>query len=227
DSSGERFILNVVNNLMPIEDIRPSSMTVVLAEQNYTNRLDVYTTLDEGGYVSGKLINMADGSETEISLNAVTAIEAGAEQPDCFVTSAFGSENNYSRCYFVVKAGGVYKIVLEKYDGSGVLKDTAVVYKSFAYSKEYDVFAETDEKELSAQFALWAQRGKGSVIQDLEDPIEIFDGFVTELTKSYDPRTVFMITAIVLFLLDIAVRKFKFKWPHELIREYKKKKNEK
>lgn len=227
DSSGERFILNVVNNLMPIEDIRPNSMTVVLNEQNYTNRLDVYTALDEGGYVSGKLINLADGSETEISLNEVTAIKEGDGQPDCFVTAAFGSENNYSRCYFVVKAGGVYKIVLEKYDGNGTLKESAELYKSFAYSKEYDVFAEADEKVLSEQFALWAQRGKGSVIQDLEDPIEIFDGFVTELTRTFDPRTAFMITAIVLFLLDIAVRKFKFKWPHELIREYKKKKNEK
>ena len=34
-----------------------------------------------------------------------------------------------------------------------------------------------------------------------------------------------MILAIVFFLADIAVRKFKFKWPHELIREYKEKKN--
>ena len=35
-----------------------------------------------------------------------------------------------------------------------------------------------------------------------------------------------MIMAIVFFLVDIAVRKFKFKWPHEIIREAKEKKSE-
>jgi hypothetical protein len=33
-----------------------------------------------------------------------------------------------------------------------------------------------------------------------------------------------MIIAIVLFLLDIAVRKFKFKWIHEMVRESREKK---
>ena len=33
-----------------------------------------------------------------------------------------------------------------------------------------------------------------------------------------------MIVLLVLFLMDIAVRKFKWKWPHELIRDRKAKK---
>ena len=36
-----------------------------------------------------------------------------------------------------------------------------------------------------------------------------------------------MIVALVLFLADIAVRKFKFKWPHELIRAHREKKKKK
>ena len=36
-----------------------------------------------------------------------------------------------------------------------------------------------------------------------------------------------MILVTVLFLLDIAVRKFKFKWIHELIRDAKEKKAQK
>ena len=70
-----------------------------------------------------------------------------------------------------------------------------------------------------------AERGNGVRVQDLEDPKEIFEGFVTAIDKTFDPRFLFMIMAIVLFLLDIAVRKFKFKWIHEIIRDYKKKKN--
>jgi len=36
-----------------------------------------------------------------------------------------------------------------------------------------------------------------------------------------------IIAAIVLFLLDVAVRKFKFKWIHEIIRERKEKSGKK
>ena len=39
-----------------------------------------------------------------------------------------------------------------------------------------------------------------------------------------DPRIPMMIALLILFLLDIAVRKFKWKWPHELIRDRKAKK---
>ena len=46
------------------------------------------------------------------------------------------------------------------------------------------------------------------------------------IQRVYDPRLAFMITAMVLFLIDILVRKFKFKWPHEIIREYRAKKAE-
>jgi hypothetical protein len=62
-------------------------------------------------------------------------------------------------------------------------------------------------------------------IEDLENPSEIFEGFITALNHEYDPRFLFMILALTLFLADVAVRKFKFKWPHEIIREYREKKS--
>ena len=52
----------------------------------------------------------------------------------------------------------------------------------------------------------------------------IYEEIAKTLKRSYDPRIPFIITALVLFLLDIAVRKFKFKWPHEIIRDAKAKK---
>jgi cellobiose-specific phosphotransferase system component IIC len=51
----------------------------------------------------------------------------------------------------------------------------------------------------------------------------LIENIVHEIHKEYDPVIPFIIIAIVLFLLDIAVRKFKFKWIHELIRERKDK----
>ena len=100
-------------------------------------------------------------------------------------------------------------------------------YKTLSYSAEYDSFEEETEDETvlpETVLSALAKRGEGTMIADLTNPWEIFDGFITALKRSYDPRFLFMIVAIVLFLLDIAVRKFKFKWPHELIREYKNKK---
>ena len=83
-----------------------------------------------------------------------------------------------------------------------------------------------DVTELNAALTTLAARGNGKLIADNADPNEIFADFVTAIQSSFDPRYVFMIVALVLFLADIAVRKFKFKWPHELIRAHREKKNQ-
>jgi hypothetical protein len=130
-----------------------------------------------------------------------------------------------------VKGTGTYKIVLTKYDKDGNIvkengKDVIVeVYKSFGHSEEYNTV--TDVTAIKENLSYLAQRADGAVIENLEDPVEVFEGFVTEIPHVFDPRMTFMIIASVLFLMDIAVRKFKFKWPHELIRDYKEKKNNK
>ena len=67
------------------------------------------------------------------------------------------------------------------------------------------------------------EKAGGTLIEDMEDMQSVLKGFVTELERIFDPRFFFMITAIVLFLLDIAVCKFKFKWIHEIIRDRERK----
>ena len=88
---------------------------------------------------------------------------------------------------------------------------------NFKYSEEYNYFTEREPigEEL---MALIAADGKGNVITD---PAEAFVGFSDKLHVVIDPRIVFLILSIIFVLLDIAVRKFKFKWIHELIRERK------
>ena len=48
---------------------------------------------------------------------------------------------------------------------------------------------------------------------------DVFDNAVKYLHIIIDPRIVFAIIIGVAFLLDIAARKFKWKWPHEIIRD--------
>ena len=79
-----------------------------------------------------------------------------------------------------------------------------------------------EEKSKEALFlAELAEDGRGIVV---EDPMQIFENVVKFLHKVIDPRLAFIIASLVMFLLDVAVRKFKFKWPHEIIRDHKAKK---
>ena len=77
-----------------------------------------------------------------------------------------------------------------------------------------------DNEEKAAFMAELSEDGDGFVITE---PTEVFDNVVKSLHRIIDPRIVFIIIALVAFILDIAVRKFKFKWIHEIIRERKEK----
>ena len=82
------------------------------------------------------------------------------------------------------------------------------------------------EMKNKRSLGLLAENGNGMAVSE-EEPWKVFDSFVTSLHRSFDPRLIFIIIAMVLFLGDIAVRKFKFKWIHELVREHRAKKAEK
>ncbi|MBP5307694.1 MAG: hypothetical protein J6Z34_00990, partial [Clostridia bacterium] len=135
-----------------------------------------------------------------------------------YVVSGLTEANAYSRCSFVIKKSGVYKIVVTKISADGE-EETVEKYTSFSYSEEYNAFSEKTDEDLIETMKVIVSRGNGSLIEDNEDPYEVFKDFVTELIRTFDPRILFMILVIILFLLDIIVRKFKFKWPHEIIRQ--------
>ncbi len=227
DKNGKQFIYNVVNNLMPTQSIRPNDFEdgkVTLTEENYINYLSITEKPDEGGSINGQIIRiLSDGREEVIA----SLTENSEENSIGYVTSCLSASNNYSRCTFVIKQSGIYKIVVNKCDAAGNVVSTTTLYKRLSYSKEYDTFLEESSAELEAQLEQLAGKGGGSKIENLDDPIEIFADFETDFPKEFDPKPALIIAAIVLFLCDIAARKFKFKWIHELIREHKNKKSSK
>ena len=218
DPNGRQFLYNVIANLMPTENIRPGDIRLELKEENYINSLSVYTTLAKDERIEGKIVELTETGETVHSMN--TAPEG--EDKNIYVTSYLGESNRFSRCSFVIKRSGVYKIVVEKYAADGTLSSSVEIYKAFSYSEEYDSFSE-EEEDAAALLTSIADRANGSLIAE-DDPGGVFRRFITSLHRTYDPRLAFMIAAMILFLGDIAVRKFKFKWPHEIIREHKAKK---
>lgn len=221
--NGKTFLLNVVDNLMPTKNIRPVDINIKLDEENYYNRLSI-TKLGEGDSIEAEIVSLASDSETPVSLNAVTGDNSRAS---VYVTLALTAENNYSRCIIVVRESGFYKITITRKDADGNVLSTHELYKVLSFSKEYDNFEEPESVLPDNLLDKLAVKGGGTVIEDITDPYEVFSDFITKIEKEFDPRYMFAIIAIVALLLDIAVRKFKFKWPHELIREYKAGKAEK
>ncbi|MBQ9710142.1 MAG: VWA domain-containing protein [Clostridia bacterium] len=228
DANAGKFFRNAINGLMPTESIRPELISYELEEGNYFNKLNVYGNLEKGETIVGEIVYTEDNVETRVSLNSLS--EEDTSNLPVYVTVPLSKQNNYSRCEFIVRDGGVYKLVLKKCgeDGSVIVEDDSnvevSVYKSFSYSSEYDVFKNEEEEQIKENLEYIVKAGEGAIIEDLEDPVEVFSGFKTEIHKTFDPRMLFAIIMIIAFLLDVAVRKFKFKWPHEIIRDYKMKK---
>ena len=201
DETGRLLIKNIAENLAPLQSPEPDRLDFVIREttKNYSSRLDIYTDLAEGETV-----------RVTVSPQSAEAISYYASGVPVFPVG-----NNIS-FDFDIMCTGVYKITVEKVDSLGIVRSDIDLYRSFSYSAEYDAIRPDGE---GANFlSQLSQNSGGSVI---EDPVQIFATFTESLAKTYDPALVFLIVSMVCILLDIAVRKFKFKWPHEIIRDRK------
>jgi hypothetical protein len=201
-ATGRRIVTNIVNGLFPTQNIRPQDMDVVLQEENYNTNMSIYTHMEEGETI-------------ELDITSPSQEGSGKET----TTIKPRPEDGYSRISFSIKQPGVHLLTVKKRDAKGVLISQVQMYKTFSYSQEYNMFF--DETEGASLMETLAISGKGSQIQGSS---EIYDEIERTLKRSYDPKIPFIIAALTLFLLDIAVRKFKFKWPHEIVRDYKAKK---
>jgi uncharacterized membrane protein len=202
DIVGRAIITNIVNSLFPMEDVRADGIDYVIKSDNYHYQLTVH------GVADTERIEVA---VTPISEHLVSILEEGV------TVNALESNRRFN---FIIKDAGLYEIMIKKFDESGTEVASVVTYETFSYSEEYNSF--TDRTPIGEELmTLISTNGKGMAITD---PAEVFTSFDQTIKKVYDPRVLFLILTIIFVLLDIAARKFKFKWPHELIREYKQKK---
>ena len=193
---GIRLINNIVYSLFPSENLRASEVEAEISGDNYTTNLSIFTDLADDQYV-------------KVTVTSPTNVEQVITKD---------KTSGYSRISFAVKESGLHTILIQKMNADNTEAASTTVYKSLSYSKEYDAFADkAAAEELATSLA---ERTGGSV---LIDPIQVFDNAVEYLHIVIDPRILFAILIIVLFLIDIAARKFKWKWLHEIIREKKRK----
>lgn len=215
---GKRLITNIVENLMTLQDLSKNELKAELIEDNYINKIQLATnTLGENEKIVGTIKWIENGEEQTVSLNDIPE----TQNPLVYVTVPLSAVNHYDRSTFIIKRPGTYSITVERVDGDGNVVSSYTINKSFSYSKEYDEVNIGETEELVSGLKNLADDGNGVFIDDIDGVDKVFETFITDLSRIYDPRTLFCILIIVMFLLDIAVRKFKFKWLHEIFRDIK------
>lgn len=207
DATGQSILKNIITALMPTADIEPKDIRAELKEDNYTNRVNVFTKTNEGETLSVTVNPESSEARSYYRARPITVTPSDAN----------------TRFTFAVTCPGIYRIDVTKHDATGAVISKISLYKEFSYSAEYNVFPDETEITAEEKMAKLAEDGDGIVAKDA---LDVFESLIKTLKRSFDPRLLFLIIIIVMFLLDIAVRKFKFKWPHELIAEYKAKKKE-
>ena len=196
--TGIAMLNNIIYALFPTENVRATDIEATYTGDNYTTNLSIFTDLGDGETIKVTVL-AEDGTEEVYTADKTTG---------------------YSRMTLAIKSVGLNTILIQKLDSTGTEISSKTLYKVLSYSKEYDGFTDAlAAEELMKSLALDTD---GTVI---EDPIQVFENAVEYLHIILDPRILFAILIIVCFLIDIAVRKFKWKWPHEIIREKKFGKN--
>jgi len=222
-TEGARFILNVVRDLMAS---KPPSVAGVTAEFNVSTALSAeaedfvrynYTSLIR--LKGTQAMNLITGDDV---IKAIVTAPSRRTQEITFIANGV----NTVEALFDSREAGVYTIDINKYDSSGRIVEGFEIreYWAFSYSREYDAFASSAQaRPLMEDIARRSKdaTGFGGLVFNASD---VFGDGVDSIVHDRDPRLIFLIIAVCLFLLDIAVRKFKFKWPWELVRASKEKK---
>ena len=201
NATGQQLIRNLINSNFPTESVEGHEISVKLKESNYQNTLSITANAKDGEWVEVTISNLSD-----------TTQKAQTFKPNL--------DGGYAKINFEITKAGLYKIEVQKYSGLNQKVGKALVeYKTFSYSAEYNSFE--DPAQGIALMDKLAELGGGKTVISAED---VFENNQLYIHKVINPKPTFAIISLVLFLLDIAVRKFKFKWPHEIVRDKKLKK---
>lgn len=193
--NGAVLINNIVSALFPRDSVRYNDLELVAEGDNYTTNLSIFTQMNEGDTIEVTATSPQVGGEDQVIVLQADHL-------------------NYSRMQFSVKTPGIHTITAVKKAADGSVLAENTIYKTLAYSKEYDAFS---DPQAAQQLAETIALESGGVV--IRDPWQVFENAAQYLHKEKDPKFLFLITALMLFLLDVAVRKFKWKWPHEILRD--------
>ncbi len=218
--SGKKLVENIVFGLISTSDIAMKTLEARMIEDNYRTQMSVFNF----------------DSEEEPDKKLVAYVEHPKGSTGGMIARFDLSELSPggNRFTFENKAEGIYTITIVKVPrsfnafaqdiaaaeraGSATLK----TYRAFSYSKEYLTESETFTNGKNLMIALSSRDDVEGEEKFVYDAAIIMDNFQL-LVKDVDPRIYLFTAAIILLLLGVAVRKFRFKWLHELFAQKKNK----
>ncbi len=195
DPQGSNLIKNMVSSLFPEKSMEEKTIITEFSQNNYSSTVKITTQLENSQTITAKVTN-PNGSTVDILLNQIS-------------TGVFTGK-------FETKIPGIYTVAISKRNSSNNVLSETYEYTAFSYSNEYDLFSDSNDgfklvEEIS-------ELGNGKILY-------MTDGTFTEeaqvMINTFNPKFLFLSLMIACFVLDIFARKFKFKWPHEIIRSLK------
>jgi len=194
NSQGKTLIKNIVTSLFPEKSMEEKTIFAEFLGNNYSTTVKITSEMAENQTLSARVTD-PNGSTTDILLNSI-------------------SDNVFSG-KFTTRTPGIYTVSVSKKNSSNNVILETFEYSAFSYSEEYDVFLDSNDGfQLIDQISVL---GNGKILYTT-------DGAFTEeaqvMIHTFNPRFLFLALVIACVILDIFARKFKFKWPHEIIKDY-------
>ncbi len=223
-TAGKKVLYNIMSTVISKMTYSENVFSTTVIEDNYRTQISVY----------GFHLQEEEGKKL------IAFVNGPNDEPQKFDLSEESFSGN--RFTFLNKTQGVYEITIAKVpidfgiDGanslaeipSGSLYGYYRTFRAFSYSREYDPASDSfaDGRTLLVDLSTREiEEGEDPTQKLVYDAESILDYFA-DIHIVYDPQKLFAILAIVFMLLDIAVRKFKFKWPHEIVRTYRQRKTQ-
>lgn len=211
NETGKKIIQNILSELfMRVEEVQ-TSLEMNIVEDNFHTRVSVYG-FDPEKEPNAKLIAFVtppDGSDGEVAKFDLSNLSS--------THNKFSFENLSPGTYavYVLKVSSNFDVMSENVKGIADVPDWAKIevcggYRTFSYSGEYDRTMNAYKEGQEFLASLSTRATDGDILYDkfIYDPAEIYNNY--SLVKNViDPRTAFMISAIVIYLAGIALRKFK------------------
>lgn len=212
NDTGIQIINNIIRALLPSESVRLNDIEPQFLRDNYTVQIVANTGLLSGESIDVTIWDVTQMRQSEGDLDIVDNRE------DVVFAETADISSGLPKAVFTFPRPGIYKVRIQKKNSGGTISEY-IAHIVFSYSAEYNMFS--DQEVVFSFLTDVAINGGGMLI---DQPNDALRDIKWTTSHTFNPRIGFLIAIIVLFLLDIGVRKFKFKWPWEAIRDHRKKK---
>lgn len=198
DGNGKRLVTGVIGALFPSENIQNTGIDVAISAKNSIASVSINTAVKQGELV-------------QVEIRSPETDEQGQNISNIY---EFKNFSGYETLEYKFTTAGIYEIEVTKLNSDGEVVARDVTYRKFSYSQEYNPFL--NDNDNSSFLLSLAKSGNGKIASSVE---QVFEDFVQSFYRTYDPRVLLASAILIALLLEVAVRKFKFKWPHEIVRE--------